>query len=110
MDIVWHYTVEVLKFLFQYLVYFNIIFAVIIVFFQRRDPKSVWTWLLVLSFLPIVGFIFYILIGTDMHKRKMFKIKGIEDRLNDAIRQQEHQLKNKELQKRVCRDLSNIQI
>lgn len=101
MDIVWHYTVEVLKFLFQYLVYFNIIFAVIIVFFQRRDPKSVWTWLLVLSFLPIVGFIFYILIGTDMHKRKMFKIKGIEDRLNDAIRQQEHQLKNKELQKQL---------
>ena len=27
--------------------YINIILAFVIVFFQRRDPKAVWTWLLV---------------------------------------------------------------
>lgn len=101
MDSVWHYAGIVWDFLLRYLVFFNIIFAIIIVFFQRRDPKSVWTWLLLLYFIPILGFIFYLLIGTDMHKRKMFKVKGIEDRLNEAIRQQEHQIKSRELEAKV---------
>ena len=101
MDTVLYYGRVVLDFIFSNLVFLNIIFAVVIVFFQRRNPKSVWTWLLLLYFIPILGFVFYLLIGTDMHKRKMFKIKGIEDRLNDAIRQQEYQIRNRELEKNV---------
>lgn len=101
MDTVLYYGKVVLDFVFGNLVFLNIIFAIVIVFFQRRDPKSVWTWLLLLYFIPILGFVFYLLIGTDMHKRKMFQIKGIEDRLNDAIRQQEYQIKSKELEKNV---------
>lgn len=98
MQQIWDGSVTVLQFIFGNLVFFNIIFAIIIVFFQRRDPKTVWTWLMALYFIPILGFILYLLIGTDMHKRKMFKVKEIEDKLNEAIRQQEHQLKSKELQ------------
>lgn len=98
MQQVWSVTGEVLRFVFDHLVFFNLILAVMIVFFQRRNPKTVWTWLMLLFFIPILGFIFYLLIGTDMHKRKMFKVKEIEDKLNEAIRQQEHQLKSNELQ------------
>lgn len=101
MEFITDYVVPVFQFLIRNLVFLNIVFAVIIVFFQRREPKSVWTWLLLLYFIPILGFVFYLLIGTDMHKRKMFKTKGIEDRLNDAIRQQEHQIRNQELEKQV---------
>ena len=90
-------TGQTLQFIFGHLVFFNTIFAIVIVFFQRRDPKTVWTWLMALYFIPVLGFVFYLLIGTDMHKRKMFKIKEIEDKLNEAIRQQEHQLKAKEM-------------
>lgn len=32
------------------LLYINLILSVVIVFFQRRDPKAVWTWLLALYF------------------------------------------------------------
>ena len=42
------------------LFFWNMIFAIIIVFFERRDPKSVWAWLLLLFFLPGAGFIFYL--------------------------------------------------
>ncbi|MGN1148084.1 MAG: cardiolipin synthase [Lachnospiraceae bacterium] len=99
MQQVWDMTVTVVQFIFGHLVFFNLIFAVIIVFFQRRDPKTVWTWLMLLYFIPVLGFIFYLFLGTDMHKRKMFKVKEIEDKLNEAIRQQEYQLKSNELQK-----------
>lgn len=76
-------------FLFKNLIFVNLILSVIIIFFQRRDPKTVWTWLLVLYFVPIVGFILYLIIGQDMHKSKMFRTKEIEDELNAAIRRQE---------------------
>lgn len=99
MDIIWQDILTVLNFIFGHLVVLNFLFAIIIIFFQRRDPKTVWTWLLLLYFIPVLGFVFYLLIGTDMHKQKMFKTKEVEDRLNEAIRQQEHQLRNKELQK-----------
>ena len=89
-------TMQGIRFFFNHLVFFNLIFAVAVVFFQRKDPKTVWTWLLALYFVPVVGFIFYLLIGTDMHKQKMFRVKEIEDKLNEAIRQQEHKIQSKE--------------
>ncbi len=80
------------------LIYINLIFSIAVVFFQRKEPQAVWAWILVLYFVPIAGFVFYILVGTDMYKQKIFRTKEVEDRLNEAIRQQEHQLKSKKLQ------------
>ena len=51
---------EVISFVLGAMLFFNMIFAIVIVFFERRDPKSVWAWLLVLFFLPGIGFIFYL--------------------------------------------------
>ncbi len=82
--------------IFDHLLFWNGLFAVVIVFFQRRDPKSVWAWLMLLYFIPVLGFVFYLLLGQDMRKRKMFRIKELEDQLNEAIRQQEHQIKTKD--------------
>lgn len=93
MENVWEIVKTGAGFFFNHLFLWNMIFATIIVFFQRRDPKSVWAWLLLLYFVPIVGFIFYLFLGQDMHKRRMFRAKELEDHLNEAIRQQEHQLK-----------------
>lgn len=101
LDIIMEYAKVIIDYLMANMVVLNLIFAIIIVFFQRRDPKSVWTWLLLLYFIPILGFIFYLFVGTDMHKRKMFRVKEIEDRLNEAIRQQENSIRNKEIEKRM---------
>lgn len=85
-------------FLFRHMMLWNLLFAIAIVFFERREPKSVWAWLLLLYFVPILGFIFYLLVGIDMRKRKMFRIKEVEDHISEAIRQQEHQLKSRHLE------------
>lgn len=85
------------NFVSDHLIFLNFILSIIIVFFQRREPKSAWAWLLILNTIPIVGFIIYLFAGTDMHKRKMFRIKEIEDQVNDAIREQEYSIKSKEL-------------
>lgn len=93
MENAWEIVKTGVHFFFDHLLIWNMLFATIIVFFQRRDPKSVWAWLLLLYFVPVVGFVFYLLAGQDMHKRKMFKAKEVEDHLSEAIRQQEYQLK-----------------
>ena len=81
------------RFFFAHLVIWNMLFAIVIVFFQRRDPKSVWAWLLLLYFIPVLGFVFYLLLGQDMHKRKMFRNKEVEDHIGEDIRRQEYRLK-----------------
>ena len=56
-----------------HLIVINLLFSVIIVFFQRRDPRSVWTWLLALNFIPVFGIVFYLLFGQDLKKSRMFR-------------------------------------
>lgn len=89
----WEAVKQAVDFFLRNLMLWNMLFAVIIVFFQRREPRSVWAWLLLLYFIPILGFVFYLFIGQDIRKRKMFRVKEVEDHLSDIIRQQEHQIK-----------------
>lgn len=56
--------------------FFNIILAVAIIFLERRAPTATWAWLLVLFFIPIVGFILYLLFGRQMTKRHLFRWEG----------------------------------
>ncbi len=88
-DIVWKPLWDIFAFLFRHLLIINCLLSIVIIFFQRKNPSSVWTWLLLLYFIPVVGFIFYLLIGGDMHKSRMFHTKEVEDQLHEAIRSQE---------------------
>lgn len=99
MDVFWENVKVVFSFIWDNLIYINMIFAIIIVFFQRKEPKSSWAWLLILYFIPIIGFIFYLLAGTDVHKRKMFKNKEVEDRISDVVRRQEYHAYSGSLEK-----------
>ena len=95
-----------------HLIVINLLFSVIIVFFQRRDPRSVWTWLLALNFIPVFGIVFYLLFGQDLKKSRMFKVKEISDRLNMPVRNQEKLLLSndmpEEMMDPMSRDFSSL--
>ena len=95
MEVFWNHLQTTVGFLSGHLILWNMLFAIIIIFFERKEPRSVWAWLLLLYFIPFVGFLFYLLLGTDMHKRKMFRMKEVEDRLNEEVRGQEYRLRNR---------------
>lgn len=61
------------------LVWINIVFGIIIVFFERRNPTSTWLWIMVLALLPGVGFLFYLFLGQDLSKKRIFKGKTEDD-------------------------------
>ncbi|MBC1474681.1 cardiolipin synthase [Listeria grandensis] len=75
----------------------NLFFAAVMVFLERRDTSATWAWLLVLTFIPVIGFIIYLIFGRKLSHRKIFDWKGQEkiglrestDNQISMIRQQE---------------------
>ena len=55
-ETIWDGAVMIYDFVMDNIVIINILFALIIVFFERRSPQAVWTWLLLLYFIPILGY------------------------------------------------------
>ncbi|MCC5892063.1 cardiolipin synthase [Exiguobacterium sp.] len=56
------------------LIILNMIFAITIIFFERRDIGSTWAWLLVLFFLPLVGFFIYIFFGRLIKSNNFYQV------------------------------------
>lgn len=57
----------------------NVVLAAIVVFFERRSPSSTWAWLFVLFFVPIIGFIIYLIFGRYTGRKKAFGPKITKD-------------------------------
>ena len=110
MEAAWIQTVGIWNWLMDHLIYINLILSIIIVFFQRRDPKAVWTWLLALYFIPVFGILFYLLLGQDMRKGKMFRVKEVEDRVRYSAKNQEEFLKSHDISlvSSLSRDYSDL--
>ena len=57
------------------LLYFiNFLLTVSLIFLERRNAQSVWAWVLVLFFIPFVGFILYMLFGRTIYRQQIFKL------------------------------------
>lgn len=54
----------------------NALFAITVIFLERKDPSSTWAWILVLFFLPVVGFCMYLLLGRKLRKKHLFRWEG----------------------------------
>lgn len=78
----------------------NILFSLLIIFFQRRNPTTVWAWLLLLYFIPVLGFLLYLILGQNFRKERMFKMKEIEGEIKYAVRRQEESIYRKKLRLR----------
>ncbi|MFC2946880.1 cardiolipin synthase [Virgibacillus sediminis] len=50
----------------------NILPALIIIFKEKRDIGSTWAWLLVLLFMPIIGFLIYLFFGRQLKQKNFY--------------------------------------
>ncbi|MCJ8007644.1 cardiolipin synthase [Lederbergia wuyishanensis] len=53
----------------------NIVLAGFVVFLERRDAGATWAWLLVLFFVPVAGFVLYLIFGQNLSRKKIFEWK-----------------------------------
>lgn len=56
----------------------NILLAAIVVFIERRDIGTTWAWLMVLFFIPLLGFFIYIFLGRQIKQKNYFKLSTEE--------------------------------
>lgn len=91
---------DVYRWMLEHLWFMNIVFSILIIFFQRRNPTTVWAWLLLLYFIPGLGFLLYLILGQNFRKERMFKMKEIEGELKYAVRRQEESIYRKKLRLR----------
>ncbi len=88
------------KWTLEHLFLINIVFSLLIIFFQRRNPTTVWAWLLLLYFIPVLGFVLYLILGQNFRRERMFKMKEIEGEIKYAVRRQEESIYRKKLRLR----------
>ncbi|NCU18856.1 cardiolipin synthase [Pallidibacillus pasinlerensis] len=75
--------------------FLNFIFASIVVFFERRNPSSTWAWLLVLFFIPLLGFVLYLTLGQNLKRKKLFVWEDLKKiGLDDLIQKQKNELQS----------------
>jgi len=66
----------------------TIIFVVVVIVLENRDPIKTVSWLLVLFLLPVVGIILYLYVGRNFRKSKFFTLKGVADKISiEQLRQ-----------------------
>ncbi len=92
--------VNVYRWMMDHLYIINIVFSLLIIFFQRRNPTTVWAWLLLLYFIPVLGFVLYLILGQNFRRERMFKMKEIEGEIKYAVRRQEESIYRKKLRLR----------
>ncbi|MGE7603647.1 cardiolipin synthase [Peribacillus sp. NPDC097675] len=81
---------QITSVLFGLVLILNILFATFVIFFERKEASNTWAWLLVLYFLPVVGFILYLLFGTSLRHAHLFQWEdkkkiGIEEILKKQM-------------------------
>lgn len=66
----------------------NIIFGVtvllmiVVLVLENDNPVHTLAWILILLYLPVVGFIFYLFFGRNWRKTRLFNRKGLDDAIN----------------------------
>lgn len=57
----------------------NILFALSLIFIERKEPTTTWAWLIILLVLPGIGFIIYLFFGQNLSRQKIFREKKVTD-------------------------------
>jgi len=90
--------VNVTSILLGLIIVLNIFFAGIVIFRERREAESVWAWLLVLFFIPVLGFVLYLLLGREQIRRlRMFEWEDLNKLgLKELLREQSGKIRKGE--------------
>lgn len=61
----------------------NILFSIIVIYYERKKPMISILWILTFIFIPFLGFLFYLLFGRNLRpdKKKIFKLKKEYDNM-----------------------------
>ncbi len=65
-------SVDIFQLVISIILIFNIILSLAIIFLERKDATASWAWIMVLTFIPVVGFILYLVFGRKLSNKTIF--------------------------------------
>lgn len=75
------------------ILFVNIILAIITMFRERREPSSLWAWILVMFFVPLLGFLLWVFVGRRLSREKIFhKLEGAGIDYDELVSEQNRAL------------------
>ena len=91
MDLTWN----IIRILIIVIVLVNEVAALVTVFREKRDIAATWAWLLVLTLIPVLGFIAYAFLGRKPTRQRMERIQtATQLELSEASEDQKKQFAN----------------
>ena len=71
----------------------NFLITLTVVFVERKKPSAALLWVAVLFFLPLFGFLLYLVFGQTIYKERIFRLKEEDDHIaKEVIARQEEKL------------------
>jgi cardiolipin synthase A/B len=85
----------------------NFIAIIVILFVERKKPSTAFVWILILAFLPVVGFILYPILGRNLrpNQKRQFRLKKEFDLLYDERLRNENRLTRKHITSYLHKDM-----
>lgn len=75
--------------------FINILLVFSVIFLEKKNASTTWAWIMVMLFIPILGFILYLFAGQDLRKRKTFSKKAEADCFASIAHRQKISLNHK---------------
>lgn len=69
-------TINIINLAITTVLFLNIFLALTLIFLERRDASATWAWIMILFFIPIVGFGIYLLFGRKLRRKHLFRWEG----------------------------------
>ena len=89
----------------------NILCVFTMIFIERKKTQTIVSWLMILTFLPILGFILYVLVGSGLSykTRKMLKKKRLyQKEYDEYIARQKERLQGRKYKNKEEENLSDL--
>ncbi|CAM3815504.1 cardiolipin synthase [Cohnella lubricantis] len=84
--------------LYYILLAINLMLAISVIFLERRNIGATWAWLMVFLFLPVIGFVLYLVFGQNLSRMKIYKVrKESKERIDRLIQRQRNDFKERRL-------------
>ena len=58
----------------------NVLIVIAVIFMERKNPESTLAWVLVLTFLPVVGLILYMIFSQNIARKQIFRLNPDEEK------------------------------
>ncbi len=76
---------EIFGIIFISVIVLNFLMLIFMIFLEKRKPQSIITWMFIFTFMPIIGFIFYAVLGSGLSFRTRRMMKKTQLSQKDLI-------------------------